>query len=171
MDKELGLFCAILNRSHVLILLSNKKDLSGVAELAPAVKIIPTTVTEFPTNLRFSRNNDFNTLTTSSKLMGPQSRIVGMSRHHSHLWNVSPVLWDILLAHRFQKQLLWLSKELKCWLIKSIFADVNSRIESFVINRFVRFMRIFRIMRCRYYLWVSCNVIQYHSSDSPPPFF
>ena len=85
MDKELGLFCATLNRSHVLILLSNNKDLSEAAEVAPAVKIILTTVTKFPTNMRFSRDNDFNTLTTSSKLMGQQSRIVGMSRHHNHL--------------------------------------------------------------------------------------
>lgn len=50
MDKELSLFCAILDRNHVLILLNIEKDLSGVAEVAPAVKIILMTVTQFPTN-------------------------------------------------------------------------------------------------------------------------
>ena len=46
MDKELSLFCAILDRSHVLILLNIVKDLSGVAEVAPAVKIMLMTVTQ-----------------------------------------------------------------------------------------------------------------------------
>ena len=54
MDKELSLFRAILDRSHVLILLNIKKDLSGAAEVASAVKIILMTVTQFPTNMLFS---------------------------------------------------------------------------------------------------------------------
>ena len=40
MVKELSLFCAILDRSHVLILLNIEKDLPGVTEVVPAVKII-----------------------------------------------------------------------------------------------------------------------------------
>ena len=60
MGKELSLFCVILDRSHVLIL-NMEKDLSGVAEIAPAVNIILMTVTRFPTNMRFYRDNDFNT--------------------------------------------------------------------------------------------------------------
>ena len=78
MGKELSLFCVILDRSHVLIL-NMEKDLSGVAEIAPAVNIILMTVTRFPTNMRFYRDNDFNTLTTYSKLMGSHSKIVGSS--------------------------------------------------------------------------------------------
>ena len=46
-DKELGLFCDILERSHVFILLNIEKDLSGVAEVAPFVKIILMTMTTF----------------------------------------------------------------------------------------------------------------------------
>ena len=64
MDKELSLFCAILDRSHVLILLKIEKYLSGVADVAPAVKVILMTVMRFPTYIRFSRDNYFNTLTT-----------------------------------------------------------------------------------------------------------
>ena len=45
MDKEFNLFCVILDQSHVLILLNIEKDLSGVAEVAPAIKIILMTVT------------------------------------------------------------------------------------------------------------------------------
>ena len=79
MDKELSLFCAILDRRHVLILLNIEKDLSGVAKVAPTVKIILMTVTQFPTNMHFSLDNDFNTLTTSSKLMDSHSKIIGNS--------------------------------------------------------------------------------------------
>ena len=79
MDKELSLFCVTLDLSHVLILLNIEKDLSGIAEVAPAVKIILMTVTQFPTNMRFSHGHDFNILTTSSKLVGSRSKIVGSS--------------------------------------------------------------------------------------------
>ena len=48
-----------------------------VAKVALAIKIIFMTVTQFSTNMRFSFDNDFNTLTTSSKLMGSHSKIVG----------------------------------------------------------------------------------------------
>ena len=58
------------------------------------------------------------------------------------------LICDILLGHRFQNQLLCLSKWLKCWLIKSIFDVINNRIKSFVIDRFVMFLWILRIMRC-----------------------
>ena len=64
MDEELSLACAILDRSHVLILLNIEKDLLGVAEVVPAIKIILMTVTQFPNNMRFLNDNDFNTLTT-----------------------------------------------------------------------------------------------------------
>ena len=37
MAKELSLFCAILDRSQVLILVSIERDISGVAEVVPAV--------------------------------------------------------------------------------------------------------------------------------------
>ena len=40
MDKELRVFCVILDRSHVVILLSIEEDLSGVVKVAPAVKIV-----------------------------------------------------------------------------------------------------------------------------------
>ena len=76
MDKELSFFCDILDRSHVLILLNIEKYLSGVVEVAPAVKILLMTVTQFPTNMPFSRDNDFNTFTTSSRLMGSHSRLL-----------------------------------------------------------------------------------------------
>ena len=76
MDKELSLFCDILDRSHVLILLNIDKYLSGVVEVAPAVKILLMTVTQFPTNMPFSCDNDFNTFTTSSRLMGSHSRLL-----------------------------------------------------------------------------------------------
>ena len=33
--------------------------------------------------------------------------------------------------------------------------------ESFVIDPFVIFIRLFRIIHCRCYLWISCNVMQY----------
>ena len=78
MDRELSPSCAILDHNHVLILLNIEKDLSGVAEAAPAVMIILMTVTQFPTNVHFSRENDFNTLTSSSKLMDSHSKIVGV---------------------------------------------------------------------------------------------
>ena len=57
-DKEFSLLCVILDRSHVLILLN-----------IVAVKIILMIVTQFPTNMRFSHDNSFNTLIISSKLM------------------------------------------------------------------------------------------------------
>ena len=82
MDKELSLFCAILDHSHVVILLNIEKDLSGVVEVAPAVKIILMTVTLFPTNMinyPRPRDNDCNSLTSSSKLMDSHSKIVGRS--------------------------------------------------------------------------------------------
>ena len=60
MDKELNTFWAILGCSHVLILLNIEKDLSRGAKVAPAVKITLMTVTQFPTNIRFSLDNDFN---------------------------------------------------------------------------------------------------------------
>ena len=92
MDKELSFFCDILDRSHVLILLNIEKYLSGVVEVAPAVKILLMTVTQFPTNMPFSCDNDFNTFTTSSRLMGSHSRLLEfvealkwVNRHHSHL--------------------------------------------------------------------------------------
>ena len=83
MDRELSPSCAILDHNHVLILLNIEKDLSGVAEAAPAVMIILMTVTQFPTNVKitlnnFSRENNFNTLTSSSKLMDSHSKIVGV---------------------------------------------------------------------------------------------
>ena len=78
MDKEFSLFCSILDRSHVLMLLDIKKDLSGVAEVAPASKIILMTVRQISTNVRFSRDNDFNTLATSCKWLGSHSKIVGI---------------------------------------------------------------------------------------------
>ena len=72
MDKELNLFCAILD-------LNIEEDLAGVAEVALAVKIILMTVMQFSTKMRFSRDNDFKTLTTSSKLTGSHSKIIGSS--------------------------------------------------------------------------------------------
>ena len=72
MDKEFSLLCVILDRSHVLIFLN-----------IVTVKIILKTVTQFPTNMRFSHENSF---------------------------------------------------------------SVNKRIESFVTNKFVTFIQIFRIM-------------------------
>ena len=79
MDRELSPSCAILDHNHVLILLNIEKDLSGVAEAAPAVMIILMTVTQFPTNVHFSRENDFNALTSSSKVMDSHSKIVGVA--------------------------------------------------------------------------------------------
>ena len=70
------------------------------------------------------------------------------------------LICDILLTHKFQKQLLCLSKQLKCWLIKSIFYDINNRIKSVIINWFVMFIQIFW-MCCRCCLWVSCDLMQY----------
>ena len=80
-DKELSLFCDILERSHVFILLNIEKDLSGVAEVAPFVKIIFMMVTTFWISLPFSGANDFITLTTSSRFIGghSSSKIVGSS--------------------------------------------------------------------------------------------
>ena len=53
MDKEFSLLCVTLDRSHVLIFLN-----------IVAVKITLKTVTQFPTNMRFSHENSFNTLIT-----------------------------------------------------------------------------------------------------------
>ena len=78
MDQELSLFCEILDRSHALILLNIEKHLSGVVEVAPAVMILLMMVTHFSTNMPFSRDNDFNTLTTSSRLLDSHSKIVGI---------------------------------------------------------------------------------------------
>ena len=78
-DKKFNLFCVILDCSHVLILLNIKKDHSRVAEVATAFKIILMTATKFLTNMRFSRDNDCNTLNSSSKLMGSHSKTVGSS--------------------------------------------------------------------------------------------
>ena len=66
MDKELSLFCAIFD-------LKIEEDLSG---FTPTVKIICMTITQFSTNMHFSRDNDFKTLTTSSKLMGSHLRLL-----------------------------------------------------------------------------------------------
>ena len=128
------------------------------------------TVTQFSTNMHFSCDYEFNTLTTSSKLMGSHCKLTSLEAvealkwvewHHSHLWNVSfQLICDILLTHRFQKQLLCLSKQLKCWLIKSIFYGINNRIKSLIINWFVMFIQIFW-MCCRCCLWVSCDLMQY----------
>ena len=65
--------------SHVLILLNIVKDLSVVAEVTPAVKVILMKVTQFLINMIFSRDNDFNTSTTYSKLVDSHSKIVGSS--------------------------------------------------------------------------------------------
>ena len=81
-DKELSLFCDILERSHVFILLNFEKDLSGVAEVAPFFKIILMTVTTFWISLRFSACVFyFITLTTSSRFIGghSSSKIIGIS--------------------------------------------------------------------------------------------
>ena len=79
MHKKLSLFCTVTDRSHVLIILNTKKALSGVANVALVVKIILMKVTQFPTYTCFSRDNDFNTSATSSKLMGSHSDNVGSS--------------------------------------------------------------------------------------------
>ena len=62
-----------------LILLNIEKDLSGVAEVVPKVKIILMTVMQLLTNMHFSCDNDFNTLITSSKLVDSHSKIAESS--------------------------------------------------------------------------------------------
>ena len=79
MYKKSSLFGTVSDRSHVLILLNTEKGLSGVANVAPVVKIILMKVTQFPTYMCFSRDNDFNTSATSSKLIGSHSKNVGSS--------------------------------------------------------------------------------------------
>ena len=79
MDKELRRFYVILDHNHVLVLLNIKKDFCGIVKVAPAVKIIFMTVTQLPTNMRFSCDNEISALATSSKLMGSHSKIVGSS--------------------------------------------------------------------------------------------
>ena len=79
MHKKLSLFCTVTDRSHVLILLNIEKGLSGAANVAPVVKIILMKLTQFPTYMCFSRDNDFNTSATSSKLIGSHSKNVGSS--------------------------------------------------------------------------------------------
>ena len=66
-----------------------------------------------------------------------------------------------LFAHHFHKKLLCSSKQVKCFLSKSVFDGVTTKPESFVINKFLILIRIFRIMHCRCCLWVLCNVMQY----------
>ena len=99
MDKKLSVFCVILDRSHVLIPLNIEKDLSDVAEAAPGVKIILMTVTQFPTNTRFSRDNGLtlwlllpNWWAHIRRLLEVVEILKWVNQHHNHLWNVSTVL-------------------------------------------------------------------------------
>ena len=59
-DKELYLFWPIVDRSHVLILLCNEKERSGVADVAPLVRTIRTIVHTFLINERFSLSISWN---------------------------------------------------------------------------------------------------------------
>ena len=105
MDKKLSVFSVIVDRSHVLIPLNIEKDLSDVAEAAPAVKIILMTVTQFPTNTRFSRDNGLtlwlllpNWWAHIRRLLEVVETLKWVNQHHNHLWNVSTVL-SIYLWH------------------------------------------------------------------------
>ena len=70
---ELNLFCFTVDGSHVLSRLIVEKDRSDIADDVPLVKTSLAIKTTFLINLRFSRDNNWITLTIYLKLTGSQS--------------------------------------------------------------------------------------------------